>query len=112
MCANKRLMLVPVLMSVSCWAQDDQAQKPVCNSENHGMLWPANISSRDHVPVEMCSVHLWKYKWRPLTVDVSDFVKGAKPRPSKGALASASTPASTPPPLSAEPAPDPEPSRR
>ena len=53
-----RLMLVPVLMGISCWAQDDEAQKPVCNSENHGMFWPTHISGHDHVPVEMCSVHL------------------------------------------------------
>jgi hypothetical protein len=91
-------MLVPVLMGISCWAQDDQAQKPVCNAENHGMLWPAQISGHDHVPVEMCSVHLWKYKWRQLTVDVSDLVKSAKPHQSKA----------PPTPLVAEPALDAE----
>jgi len=103
-----RLMLVPVLMGISCWAQDDEAQKPVCNSENHGMFWPTHISGHDHVPVEMCSVHLWKYKWRPLTVDVSDFVKSAKPRQGKPALTSATIPTPAPPPVTAEPAPDPE----
>jgi len=93
-------MLVTVLIGVSCWAQDEPAQKPVCNAENHGMLWPARISGHDHVPIEMCSVHLWKFKWRQLTVDVSDLVKGAKPRQSNSTLASA------PPALVAEPAPD------
>jgi hypothetical protein len=107
MCAaNRWLILVPVLIGVSCWAQDDPAQKPVCNAENHGMLWPAHISGHDHGPIEMCSVHLWKFKWHQLTVDVSDLVKGAKPRQSSSTSASASTPTSAPPPLSVEPAPD------
>ena len=109
--AYKRLMLVPALMGSLCCAQDGQAQKPACNAENHGMLWPEHISGHDQVPVEMCSVHLWKYKWRPLTVDVSDLVKGARSRASKGTLAAAARPASTPPP-SAESAPAAEPSPR
>ena len=103
-----RLMLVPVLMGISCWAQGGQAQKPVCNTENRGMLWPVHISGHDRVPVEMCSVHLWKYKWRPLTVDVSDLVKSAKPRQGEPALTSATIPIPAPPPVTAEPAPDPE----
>jgi hypothetical protein len=100
--AFTRLTMVPVLMGISCWAQEAQTQKPVCNSENRGMTWPERISGHDHVPVEICSVHFRKYKWRPITVDVSDFVKGPKPRKGNGTVASASTPA--PPP--AEPAPD------
>ena len=92
--ANKWLVLVPVLMAVSCWAQDDTEQKPVCNSENRGMTWPERISGHDHVSVELCSVKSKKYQWRPLTVDYSDLVKSAKPHLSK-----------TPPtPLVAEPA--------
>jgi len=75
--------LVLVLIAVSCWAQDDQAQKPVCNSQNRGMLWPERISGHDRVPVEMCSVKSRKYQWRPLTVDFSDLLKVAKPHPSK-----------------------------
>lgn len=94
--ANKWLVVVPVLMAVSCWAQDDEAQKPVCNSENRGMTWPERISGHDHVPVELCSVKSKKYQWRPLTVDYSDLVKGAKPHPSKAPSA----------PLVAGPAPD------
>ena len=110
--AFKRLILVPVLIGISCWAQDDQAQKPACNAQNHGTLWPEHISGHDHVPIEMCSVRLWKYKWRLLTIDVSDLVKGAKPRHSKGTLASASTRTSAAPPLSVKPAPDAEASSR
>jgi hypothetical protein len=109
---NSCLLLVPVLVGTLGWAQDTETQKPVCNSENHGMLWPEHISGHDQVPIEMCSVHLWKYKWRSLTVDVSALVKGAKPRPSKGTLASAAGPTSTPPPLPAELAPDTEQSPR
>jgi hypothetical protein len=93
--ANKWVVLVPVLLAVSCWAQDDQAQKPVCNSENRGMTWPERISGHDHVPVEMCSVKSKKYQWRPLTVDFSDLLKGARPHQSKN----------SPTPLVAEPAP-------
>jgi hypothetical protein len=40
------------------------------------------------------AAHLWKYKWRRLTVDVSDFDKNAKPHQGEGP--------------SAEPAPDSE----
>ena len=92
-------MLVPVLMGILCWAQDDPAQKPICNAETHGMLWPAHISGHDRVPIEMCSVKLWKFKWHQLTVDVSDLVKGAKPRQSDSTVASA------PPAFVVEPAP-------
>jgi len=97
MSANRWLLLVPVLMAVSCWAQDDQAQKPVCNEENRGMLWPERISG-DHVPVEMCSLKSKKYQWRPLTVDFSELLKSAKSRHGKGPLAAASAQDSMPPP--------------
>jgi hypothetical protein len=68
------------------------------------------------VPVEMCSVKSRKYQWRPLTVDFSDLLKGAKPHQNKSSLASATIQTS-----GASPAPDaeqssvgiaPEPARR
>jgi hypothetical protein len=104
-------MLVPALMGSLCWAQDGQAQKPVCNAENHGLLWPEHIAGHDPVPVEMCSVHLWKYKWRPLTVHISALVKEARPHASKGTLASAANPVSMPAPP-AESAKEAEPTAR
>ena len=111
MSAMRWLLLLPVLMGVSCWAQDEPAQKPVCNAHNRGMLWPPHISGHDRVPVEICSGKLLRYRWRALTVDVSDLVKGAQPEGSRDRSAARAESAGAAP-ASQKPTPEAEPAAR
>jgi hypothetical protein len=74
-----RLLLISAVSLVCCFAQ--QPDKPVCNKKNQGALWPAPGEADACHPVEMCSLDVWKYRWEPVTVDVSQLAKDRKRRP-------------------------------
>ncbi|MGP8243148.1 MAG: hypothetical protein ACLQVN_01355 [Bryobacteraceae bacterium] len=55
-----------------------QNAKPVCNAKTAGQFWPAAAESdagarrrlAQDGDLEMCVCHNWRYRWRPLTVNV------------------------------------------
>ena len=56
----------------ACYAEDLPQEKPPCNAQNRGKLWPKEAGRHTAAgPVEMCLMRLWRYRWQPLTVDVS-----------------------------------------
>jgi hypothetical protein len=65
-----------------CFA--DEVPKPPCNAVNHGRLWPEAANSSPDVAgqlsrsgeLEMCTVSIWKYRWKRLTVDIRELEKG------------------------------------
>ncbi|HYL73641.1 MAG TPA: hypothetical protein VEU96_05520 [Bryobacteraceae bacterium] len=65
----------------------EEAQKPACSAKTLGQFWPedANVS-RDAArqfyqsgELEMCSMVVWKYKWKHISVNVRDLGKGKRP---------------------------------
>jgi hypothetical protein len=69
--ASVRQMLIPVILAGSCWAQNAEPAKPVCNEQTLGSFWPEKADQRPGTPVEICSKAHRKYHWLQLTVDVS-----------------------------------------
>ena len=65
----------------------DDAGKPQCNSRRQGELWPraANFDSvlrskLNHCgQLEICGLQIWRYKWKPVSVHVSQL--GKQPQP-------------------------------
>jgi hypothetical protein len=62
---------IPILLAVSGCAQGAEATKPVCNAQIRGEIWPEKAARISGVPIEICSKAARKYRWRQLTVDVS-----------------------------------------
>lgn len=73
-----RWILVPSLMLGCMWAQ--APQKPRCNAQHSGELWPPHPASGSCRPIEMCTLNVWKYRWEPLTVHVSQLAKDPRRR--------------------------------
>lgn len=61
--------------------------KPRCTAANQGMFWPEeanhNAQSRRlyarQGSLELCQISGWRYRWRPLGTNVSQWVKPANP---------------------------------
>lgn len=73
-----RLLLISAVTLLGCAAQQSEKPKPPCNARNRGQLWPEPKDRDACHPVEMCTEHRWKYRWQPLTVDVSQLSKDPK----------------------------------
>jgi hypothetical protein len=71
------LLAVSIAMALSyfagsAYAEDSPPAKPACNEKTRGKLWPKRAGRHSAVsPIEMCAMHLWRYRWEQLTVDVS-----------------------------------------
>jgi len=74
---NMRLV-IPILLAASCCASGAEPAEPACNAQTRGELWPENARVFG-TPIEICSKAHRKYRWRQLTVDVSQ-LKGAPRR--------------------------------
>jgi hypothetical protein len=68
------LMLVAATVSVAA----EQKDKPVCDARSRGTLWPENTTRGAGVPVEICAMKGWHYRWQQLTVDVSQLKAAVK----------------------------------
>src|SRR5947208_14909914 len=85
-----------LISAFSAMAED---QKPACNAANHGRFWPeaANASKEaahqlsHNGELEMCSVVVWKYQWRKLTVNVKDLPRKKSSRAAKAESGKPST---------------------
>jgi hypothetical protein len=71
-----RWMLVPMLALGALMG--GEPQKPVCNAQNRGRLWPEGAARGTCRSVEICTVDVWKYRWEPVTISVSQLSRGTK----------------------------------
>jgi hypothetical protein len=61
-----------------------EARKPACNARNQGRFWPEETNSNKDAArqlyqsgeLEMCSVTVWSYRWKHVSVNVRDLAKG------------------------------------
>lgn len=57
------------------------AERPACNAETSGAIWPRTVHAG--VPMEVCTLRVWKYRWTPVTVSYPDLVREADSRRGK-----------------------------
>jgi hypothetical protein len=78
-----RLAVVAILLAGWCLAQQNEI-KPRCTAKVQGRYWPERANSDAQLAatlarsgeLEMCVVRVWKHRWEPLTVHVSQLGKG------------------------------------
>ena len=61
--------------------------RPSCTSRNRGQIWPKTDVRNPQVPIEICTVSVWKYRWVALTVPFEHLNKEASPKSSPPANA-------------------------
>jgi hypothetical protein len=75
-----RWILISAVVLGCGMGQQTGTPKPRCNASNRGSLWPP-VHERDAChPVELCTLEVWKYRWVPVTVSVSQLAKDSKHR--------------------------------
>jgi hypothetical protein len=63
---------IPILITMSGYAENPSPLKPVCNAQTRGKLWPENTARHAATaPIELCSMRRWRYRWEQLTIDVT-----------------------------------------
>lgn len=65
---------------ICCLAQSSEQSKPLCNAQNQGRIWPERSQRDPCRPLEMCTLHVWKYRWTAVTMPVSQLSKDPKAR--------------------------------
>ncbi len=61
--------LIAVLAVAGCFAQS--AAQPACNAHSRGAVWPDAGTRAPGVEVQVCSWSGWRYRWKPVTVDLN-----------------------------------------
>jgi hypothetical protein len=73
-----RWLLIPTIGLACCFAE--QVKKPACDKQHQGMAWPEQDARSACTEIEVCTVGVWKYRWQPVTVHVSQLAKDPKLR--------------------------------
>lgn len=76
-----RMLCIPVLAAVPLAAE--QAPKPACSEANQGQVWVERSDSGRPIRTEVCTLHVWRYRWTQVTVHASQLAKKQKENPSK-----------------------------
>ena len=71
-----RWLLIPTATLACCFAQ--QPEKPVCNVQNRGKIWPERNARTAGTEIQMCTLNVWKYRSETVTVPVSQLAKDPK----------------------------------
>ena len=71
-----RLLLIPVLAVVQLGAEE--AKKPACTEATQGHVWVERSEQGRPVRTEVCSLEVWRYRWRQVTVHASELGKKRK----------------------------------
>jgi hypothetical protein len=67
------LLVVPFTLDAAApRLETGKAEKPECNAQARGKLWPEKAGRGASTPVEICAPHGFSYRWKQLTVDVSE----------------------------------------
>ena len=73
-----------MVIAATALANEPQAsKKPACNAQLRGHFWPEAANSDPQLArklsqcgeLEICSMATWKYKWRPVAVNVRQLGK-------------------------------------
>src|SRR5215469_15401923 len=73
-----RRLLTPTVVMVCCFAQ--QSGKPACTARTQGMAWREQNARNACGEIQVCTLNVWKYRWQPVTVHVSQLAKNPKER--------------------------------
>jgi hypothetical protein len=79
----KRIILCVLVAAVGLAEQPRVAGKPVCNASARGRLWPEAANGDPRTArkllqcgsLEMCTLGTFRYKWRPVAVNVRQLGK-------------------------------------
>ena len=82
----KRLAVCVLAAASGLAEQPELAKKPACTAANHGRFWPEAANSDTKAArrysqcgtLEICALGAWKYKWKPLSVNVRQLGKTQK----------------------------------
>jgi hypothetical protein len=77
------MKLIAVLSLICTAGLAGESERPVCNAKTRGQFWPAEANgSRDATRalaqqggLQMCTFGTWKYKWKPMSVNVRDLAR-------------------------------------
>jgi hypothetical protein len=65
------LAILPGAEAAAPRLETEKTEKPVCNAQSRGKLWPEKTGRGADTPIEMCAPKGWHFEWKQLTVDVS-----------------------------------------
>ncbi len=80
------VLMVAVTLAACCFAREDE--KPRCTAKLRGQFWPEQANSDPGLvsrlirtgQLEICTVRVWRHRWEPLTVTVSQLAKESGPK--------------------------------
>ncbi len=76
------LLAIPIFLAGAGLADErlpaSARAKPECSAQTEHMLWPEKSERRSGGLVEICVGKHLKYRWQPLTVDISELKGKAK----------------------------------
>ena len=80
----KRLILCVLIAASGLAEQPQAAKKAACNAAARGKFWPEEANADPRTArklsqcgsLEVCTVSSWRYKWRPVAVNVHQLGKG------------------------------------
>jgi len=73
-----RLRSLSVFLLLLAAGMAEQPVRPSCTSRNRGQIWPTADVRNPQVPIEICTVSVWKYRWVALTVPYDQLNKQAQ----------------------------------
>jgi hypothetical protein len=91
----KRIIPCVLLAASGLAVQPPVPGKAVCNAASRGRFWPEIANSDRRIAgklsqcgvLEMCTMSRWRYKWRPVTVNIRQLGKTPQgPSPECAAL--------------------------
>lgn len=71
-----KLLLIPVLVAVSATAE---TRKPTCAKPTQGRVWIERSPSGIPLHTEVCTLHVWRYRWTQVTIHASQLAPRPKP---------------------------------
>ena len=72
----RRLLLIPVLAVVQLGAEE--GKRPPCTEATQGRVWVERSVQGRLVRTEVCSLEVWRYRWKQVTVQASELAKKGK----------------------------------
>ena len=80
----KRLIVCVLVAAAGLAEQPQLPGKAACNAATRGRFWPEAANGDPQAArklsqcgsLELCTVSSWRYKWRPVTVNVRQLGKG------------------------------------
>jgi hypothetical protein len=79
----KRIVFCTLLCAIGLAEQPQASKKPACNAAMRGRFWPDQANSNPQAvrelsrcgALDICTGGNWRYRWRPVTVNVRQLGK-------------------------------------